>query len=218
MLIEILTFYLIFVIAVSIMVALVISRLKLANPKRLIAAIAAIILLPIPILYFYLTYFTAIPEVVVPDLSGVPFEQAKVELEDLDLVARHGGSMFDMKYAQGCVVSQRPEKGRIVKVGRVVSLLTSSGKRKVAAPNLLGRPLAQAETLLSAKGLVLGEVALEYIPQLEPGMILMQSPLPDEELNVGSLVMITISTRDKKAAEEGKEKELDEDEGGFKLW
>ena len=97
-------------------------------------------------------------------------------------------------------------------------MLTSSGKRNVAAPNLLGRPLTQAETLLSAKGLVLGEVALEYIPQLEPGMILMQSPLPDEEIDVGSPVTITISTRDKKAAEEGKEKDLDEDEGGFKLW
>jgi beta-lactam-binding protein with PASTA domain len=130
---------------------------------------------------------------VVPDLTGLPLEEAVEKLESLDLEGRFAGSLFNMDYPEGSVVSQQPEGGRRVKIGRMVNLLTSSGKRKVNVPNLLGRPSIQAEAVLAAEGLFLGVVIADFVPELDPGIILTQNPLPGEEAEAGSSVDITVS-------------------------
>ncbi|KPJ67605.1 hypothetical protein AMJ44_07230 [candidate division WOR-1 bacterium DG_54_3] len=221
MLITYLSFYLIFIILVSILIGLLVMKLNLPKPQLVIPLIMAIILSPLIIGYFYVTYFNSIPETVVPDLTGLPLEEAFEKLEALDLKGSFAGTIFDMKFPEGSVVSQRPEGGRRVKVGRVIRLLTSSGKRKVMVPNLLGRPAVQAEAVLAAKGLLLGESEQDFVPELDPGIILTQNPLPGEEVDSGSYVNITISTTEEpeimiKVIEEeaGEEKE----EGGFRLW
>jgi beta-lactam-binding protein with PASTA domain len=224
MLIEYLSFYLIFVVIFSILVSLIVLKLNFPAPRVVIPVIIAIILLPAVVGYLYVTYFTSIPEVVVPDLTGKFLEKALGELASLDLKGRHAGSLFDMKYPEGSVVSQRPEAGRMVKVGRVVTILTSSGKRKVIVPNLLGRPAVQAEAVLSAKGLFLGEVNKEFAEELEPGIILTQSPLPGEDVEVASLVNIAVSSSEEvetvvEVTEEAEEvPQKDSEQGGFWPW
>ncbi|MFH1683933.1 MAG: PASTA domain-containing protein [Candidatus Margulisiibacteriota bacterium] len=194
MLTEYLSYYLIFVIAASILIALIVLRVKFFAPRYLLPIIAVVILFPAMIVYLYFTYFTSIPEVLVPDLTGMRQEEAFVKLESLKLKGREAGKVFDMMYDEGRVVSQRPEGGRKVKVGRSVSLLTSSGKRSVLVPNLLGRLAVQARAVLSANGLILGMASEEYVPELDPGIILAQSPLPGEEIDAGSYISITVST------------------------
>ncbi|MFH1347543.1 MAG: PASTA domain-containing protein [Candidatus Margulisiibacteriota bacterium] len=228
MLTEYLSYYLIFIIVASILITLIVLRLKFFAPRYLVPIIAAIILLPALIVYLYFTYFTSIPEVVVPNLTGMRLEEAFVKLESLKLKGREAGQVFDMKYAEGMVVSQRPESGRRVKVGRSVNLLTSSGKRRVMVPNLLGRPAVQAGAVLSAKGLILGMTSEEYVPELDAGIILTQSPLPGEEIDAGSYVSITVSTTFEpevvveEGAGEGEKKEEAPTEksgqGGFWPW
>jgi serine/threonine-protein kinase len=220
MLISYISFYLIFVIAASILVSLLVLRLNIPKPRMVILAVIAIILSPLILGYLYIAYFTSIPETIVPDLKGLPLEKAFEKLEILELKGRFAGTVFDMKYPEGSVVNQRPEGGRMVKVGRVVRLVTSSGKRRVMVPNLLGRLAVQAEAVLAAKGLHLGAVEEDFVPELDSGIILTQNPLPGEEVKVGSYVKITVSATEEPEIilEVTEEAEGAEEEGGFKFW
>jgi serine/threonine-protein kinase len=193
-LIESATFYLFFVIAVALVTGFLVWRNLLPLPKIFTPLILAILLLPAPAVYIYGTYLSSIPEVVVPDLTGQPLERAFKLLAELRLQSRHSGQVFDTSFAEGQVVSQRPEAGRKVKIGRTVYLITSSGKRHVAAPNLLGRPITQVEAVLAVKGLQLGEVQHDYTPELDPGIVLTQAPLPDEDMVAPGYVNVTISS------------------------
>lgn len=219
MLISYISFYLIFVMAASILVSLLVLRLNISKARVVILAIIAVILLPLIIGYLYITYFTSIPETIVPDLKGIPLEKAFEKLGILELKGRFAGTVFDMKYPEGSVVNQRPEGGRMVKVGRVVRLVTSSGKRRVMVPNLLGRLAVQAEAVLAAKGLHLGIVEEDFVPELDSGIILTQNPLPGEEAKVGSYVNITVSaTEEPEIILEATEEAEGAEEGGFKFW
>lgn len=219
MLIESVTIYLVFVIAVALFSGWLIWRGKMPTPKVAIPLILAILLLPAPVVYLYGTYFSSIPEVVVPDLTGQPLERAFRIIADLRLQSRHSGQVFDTSFAEGQVVTQRPEAGRKVKIGRTVYLVTSSGKRHVTVPNLLGRPLVQAEAVLSAKGLLLGEVNQDFVPELDPGIILTQSPLPDEDTVAPGYVNVTISSSQEEQPESPELKEeKKENKGGLLPW
>lgn len=227
MLVDYLNYYLIFIIVLSLLISLIVLRSKSRSLKMIIPLIMALMLLPAVIGYFYFINFASIPEAVVPDLTGMPLEEAQAKLELLKLKGRLGGSVFDMKQPEGNVVSQRPEGGRRVKIGRVVNLITSSGKRKVLVPNLLGRPAPQAEAVLSAEGLLLGEKSEDYAPELDPGIILAQVPLPGDEVDVGSYVGITVSSAKApvvtveviEVKEKDEEKDQEQDKGWwFRLW
>lgn len=215
MLINYIGAYLVFIILVSIVVTYLVWRLNFREPIKLVAIIMAIILSPLVLGYLYIAYFSPIPETTVPHLAGMPLEEALEELESLGLKGRFTGTVFDMKYPEGSVVTQRPEAGRRVKEGRVIRLVTSSGRRKVIIPNLLGRPLLQAKAVLAAKGLNLGEVKEDFMPELDPSIILFQSPLPGEEKTADSYVDITVSTTVEPVPTGEAEAE---EEGGFRFW
>jgi serine/threonine-protein kinase len=186
--------YLVFVIIVSLVVGWLVLKLKLPSPRLVIALVLLFILSPLIIGYFYLIYFNSLPETLVPAVTGLPLEAAREKLESANLKARLAGSVYAFKDPQGTVVAQRPEGNRRVKVGRVVNLIISSGQSKVTVPNLIGRTFSQADTVLSAAELQMGDVRTEYNPNLEEKTILAQEPLGGEEVEIGSRVELLIST------------------------
>ncbi|MBN2058136.1 MAG: PASTA domain-containing protein [Candidatus Saganbacteria bacterium] len=232
MFIEYLSYYLIFVIIASLVTALLVMRFRFPAPHITISVMVGFILLPGFLVYIYGTYFTSIPEVKVPDLTALSLDEAFIRLEVLGLKGRHAGSLFDTRYPEGVIASQQPESGRRVKAGRMISLLTSSGKRKVLVPNLLGRPLSQAEAVLAAKGLYIGSINKDEVSQLDPGLILSQTPLPGEEIDSGSYVSLSVSatpeggevremvieTREKAAEPTAQPAKEETKEGGFWPW
>lgn len=185
--------YLIFVIVVSVLLSIAFTRMKLSSLRIVLPIIGVVLLAPLLLGYIYLTYFTVIPEVVVPDLTGKTVEVAFEELAEHKLRGRHAGAVFNMQFPEGRIVSQRPEIGKMVKTGRMINLITSSGKQKIFVPNLLGRPVIQVEAVLAAKGLRLGRIAREIVPEIDSGIILTQSPLPGEEVDISSFVHITVT-------------------------
>lgn len=189
-----LSLYLIFIILATIFFGYLILKFKVASPRSTLAFLLALIVLPLVFGYFYVAYFDSLPEVVVPDVNGMPLEMAKQKIESAGLQVREAGKIFEIKFTEGSVVSQRPEGGRRAKAGRVVNLMVSSGKKKVPTPNLLGRSIAQAETVLAAAGLKLGEVKREGNKNAADGTILAQEPLPGEEADASRGVDLIIST------------------------
>jgi serine/threonine-protein kinase len=144
--------------------------------------------------YIYYVYFNVLPEVIVPGVVGMPFPAAEEKLSQLDLHAKKAGEVYEPKYPEGYVVSQRPEAGRKVKVGRTINLLLSSRQKLVLVPNFLGRQLSSSYALLATVGLQLGEIKKEKNLDLEEGTILAQEPLPGEEIPAGSRVDFLVST------------------------
>jgi beta-lactam-binding protein with PASTA domain len=207
MLVSYLVSYLIFVMIVSALISIVLIKVKLSLMRTIVPIIAAIFILPLLAGYVYLSYFVSIPEVVVPDLTGIKVDNVYEKLNELELQGQHAGSVFNMSKPEGQIVSQNPASGRKVKAGRTIYFITSSGRQKVFVPNLLGRPAVQAEAVLIAKGLRLGRKREEIVPEMDPGIILSQSPLPGEEVSISTYVVITVSATPES-----------DDEGGFKLW
>ena len=186
--------YLIFVFIFALLMSWIVLKLGNFSPRGVFILIFLVVVLPSMAGYFYMAYVDSLPETVVPDVKGIALDQAKEKIEAHDLRARLAGSVYEMKYPEGYVVSQRPESGRRVKIGRVVNLMVSSGKRKVTTPNLLGRPLFQADEVLFAEGLQVGEIKRELNAGVPEGSILAQEPLPGEEVDTGRRVDLVVAT------------------------
>src|SRR3989339_244707 len=189
-----LTAYLIFMLVVSVVISLLFLRLKLPAPRVLIPLIIVLILSPVIAGYLYLTYFDDLPETIVPDVKGMTKQQATARIEEAQLKIAIAGEVRQADVPEGSVASQRPEAGRRVKVDRVVSLMISSGKQRIAAPDLVGKDVNQAIKMLEAVGLKAGDLNGELNFDLPEGVVLAQEPLPREMSAVGDGIDLLIST------------------------
>ncbi|MBU1866941.1 MAG: PASTA domain-containing protein, partial [Candidatus Margulisbacteria bacterium] len=156
-----LTAYLVFIIVVSVVISVLFLRLKLPAPRILIPLIIFLILSPVLGGYLYLTYFDSMPEIVVPDVTGLTKQQAIVRLEEAQLKVNIAGEVKQPNVPEGAVASQRPEAGRRVKENRAISLMISSGKQKVPVPDLVGKEFNQATKMLEAVGMGAGDLSHE---------------------------------------------------------
>jgi serine/threonine-protein kinase len=96
--------------------------------------------------------------------------------------------------AAGRVVGTEPAAGTFVRVAGVVRLIVSAGPPRVAVPSLAGALQPQAQALLDAAGLRLGEVGVQFREDLPEGQILTQSVAPGASLVAGARVDIVVAT------------------------
>jgi beta-lactam-binding protein with PASTA domain len=111
----------------------------------------------------------------VPALAGVPLDQARARLEDRGLVARTAAGVYSTRYSQGQVVRSSPDPGATLRRGQVVTLVPSLGPPPVAVPNLKGKTVSQATTLLDGAHLRLGGTTRRYSASVPAGRIVSQS-------------------------------------------
>ncbi|NQU18224.1 MAG: PASTA domain-containing protein [Candidatus Saganbacteria bacterium] len=142
-----LVYYLIFVAVVAVIIALAVMRLHLKSPLRLVILLFVLIISPVVLSFVVATYLQPVSETMVPDLIGKTLSEAQDVAQILDLEikveARAGSADF--------ISNQRPEEGRIVKVGRTVFVI-------------LGERVPQADTFVSTFE---GEVEQEPLLNIE---------------------------------------------------
>jgi serine/threonine-protein kinase len=114
----------------------------------------------------------------VPDLVGLPLEQASEMLDRASLRMRRVESedRFDERVPAGQVVQQDPAAGRAVKQGGRVRVILSKGHELVQVPDLVTRTVRSAQAQLAVSGLSLGSAARVYWVGGEPGTVVRQSP------------------------------------------
>jgi len=117
---ELLIYYLLFVVVVALAIAILVSRLKIRRPVRFVFFMLLLIASPVLISYLILTYFSPLPEAAVPDLIGLTQNQAQVRVESLGLKLQVENTYEE---SPDMVTFQRPEAGRMVKVGRPVMVI-----------------------------------------------------------------------------------------------
>ncbi len=128
----------------------------------------------------------------VPDLTGKPVAQARAELLKKDLTLAERGRESNDAIKKGLIVRQDPAAGSRIRVTRIIEVYTSSGSGTVTVPDLAGKTLDEALSLLQAGGLKKGPITQIHTPRLPAGKILDQRPAPgtvvDRDFAVGLLL------------------------------
>jgi beta-lactam-binding protein with PASTA domain len=125
----------------------------------------------------------------VPNVVGLPFEQAQDRLADAGLRARRFGVFSEEP--RGTVVAQNPAAGESAMEGSSVRVNVSEGTGRVEVPDVVGRSRDDAASTLREAGL---EVRTVNVPSAEPeGTVVAQSPAAGSEVAERSRVRINVS-------------------------
>lgn len=157
----------------------------------LIGGTAVLALLVLDILI--MPYLVDVAKVRVPELRGLSADQARRELDRMDLRLAISDSVFHEDLAVGIVVSQTPPGSTQVKKGRRVAVDVSAGRRLYPVPDVGRVSRREASLQLEASQLRLGEVEFAYSPVIPQGAVIHQTPRPGVGLPRGSMVDLTIS-------------------------
>ncbi len=129
----------------------------------------------------------------VPDVVGKPQVAAVATLRNAMLVAGAVTEQYSATVPSGTVMAQTPAAGTSVLPSTAVNLTVSLGVQPSVMPDVLGQPQAQAESALTAAGLVPGTVMQDHSDSAAAGTVLSQSPSPGAELPSGTVVSIVVS-------------------------
>jgi beta-lactam-binding protein with PASTA domain len=124
------------------------------------------------LLFFGLSFYTHHNEfVVVPNVKGKSFFDAKNELNNFDLDYLVVDSTYDESKPPMSVLDQQPRKGAKVKENRRIYItLNASTPPQVKIPNIIDNSRRQAELILNSWGLKLGQMI--YIPDMAKDAVL----------------------------------------------
>ena len=105
------------------------TKLSVMQTSRLIALVVVVILSIFGVNQLFLSYMKAIPEIAVPDLSGLTEEEVEALLDKYQLNYLNAGVRFHPNVAENFIIETKPPAGRIVKEDRVIRLYLSKRKR-----------------------------------------------------------------------------------------
>jgi serine/threonine-protein kinase len=126
----------------------------------------------------------------IPDVVGKTFELAVADLEKLKLVAERKEA-YDDNMPVGNVLAVNPAVNTQVKPGAKVTVTVSRGKAPLTVPNVLGRQVDEARTVLQGMGLF---VEVEEKESDKPaGQVIGQAPNEGAGLEPGAKVKLTVS-------------------------
>ncbi|MFH1710394.1 MAG: PASTA domain-containing protein [bacterium] len=195
--IKLLTLYFSFVLLVLLVVGYLVYVLKLPSPRSVVVTVFLVIMSPLFAGYLLVFYVFPAPEVEVPDVTWHSSGEAFSLLRETGLKPRISNKTFDKDIPAGRVIEQRPNRGKLVKHGRIVNLTISTGQRRVLVPNLMGRPFSQVETFLNEAGFRIGATMEVETEQFQTGIIISQLPSAEVEADAGSRIDIFISKNPK---------------------
>lgn len=169
---------------------------KPKNKKVIIASCIAggIILIATAIaLYFSMS---KVPEVVVPDVSGLTEKEASQKLEKLGLeVSPRTIERASEDIEKGSVIETNPKIGKTVKEGTEVTLIISKGKTLIKIEDYVGENYIEVKAKLEILGLLVevleDDEALD-VPKDEKDLILSQSIKEGEEVEKGEKITLYI--------------------------
>ncbi len=135
--------------------------------------------------------------IVVPSVVGLEEQAAINRLTDYKLKAVRDYK-YDDNVEAGQVVSQSPNADEKAKEGDTINLIISRGRedRMVTVPDLRGKTLASAKTLLESKGLKLGEATNTTNGSYKPGEICDQSEAPGTSIMSGTAINVFVCESD----------------------
>ena len=141
-----------------------------------------------------LTISTGAAEYTLPAMIGKNAHEMLLLLRSQGLIV-HLQQKLRNDLSPGQVIAVDPPEGTVVREGEVVTLTESqvSTKKTVRTPDVVGIEHALANNALVLRGLRPAEASYEYSPDVPPGCVISQRPLPDTLVPSGSSASLVIS-------------------------
>ncbi len=160
--------------------------------RRVLIIVAIAVLLLSVGGYAFMRIFTSTDEVEVPLLEGVNVDEATAMLDQLEL-QYNIIEVANADVEKDVVISQSITAGQKVKVGREIDLTVSTGAETVVLPSLIGKSEEEAEQALLDLGLEVS-IKTSNSDTVEDGLVINHSPGPQSEVEVGSEVILNVSS------------------------
>ncbi len=134
------------------------------------------------------------PLIKLPNLVGKTLRDAKITLERLGL-AVHTIKKVRSEFPPDIVVDQQYPEGTNLTKGNSVDVKVSLGPQigMIRVPNLLGKTLRQAQSVLRRNSLRIGKINYQKSPNLLPNTIIDQYPGENKLVNVGDSVDVFVT-------------------------
>ena len=100
--------------------------------------------------------------------------------------------IFDSEIEEGNVIKTKPEKGEPLKTGQTVTLYISKGPETAEMPDLVGKTLDAAKSLLDYAGFKTIEVE-EVYDSAEPGIVVSQSHAKKSKVDITETIKLKVS-------------------------
>ncbi|MFZ5517498.1 MAG: PASTA domain-containing protein [Candidatus Zhuqueibacterota bacterium] len=134
-------------------------------------------------------------QITVPDLANLIYEDAREQLDRLDLVVVEESKKYDSsnQFPIGTIMSQSPRPGATVKKGRRIYVIVSKGEPSLEMPQLVHRSERNAIFMVKNLGLALRDVRYDHSDVIPEGAVYFQNIPPGSEVKTGTLVDIGVS-------------------------
>jgi serine/threonine-protein kinase len=130
---------------------------------------------------------------VVPNVTGMQFNDAKRILEETGLNVKQGDVRYDDSKPIGVILEQNPPADQTVKSGRRVYLVVCGGEQMVEVPKLSGRSMRDAKFTLEQRGLELGEVVKKFSNQFPEEYVINQVIQPRSKVKKSTKIDVIVS-------------------------
>ncbi len=111
----------------------------------------------------------------VPELDGLPAQDAFVTLQELDLKVKELKEPHD-EVPVGFVIRTEPPAGTELEPGSFVTVVTSAGPEKFGIPNLKGENRDVAITRIESQGFVVGQIEYVFTEDIDENIVIAQTP------------------------------------------
>lgn len=169
-----------------------------AHKKVIISGIIALVFLVVFIITLVITMGVANSsgpkDVQIPNVVGKSQEEAKREVEGLNLKFNVSKEIYNADVPMGCVISQDPtyKADFTIKEGNTISVVISKGIEEVDMPKVIGEEYAKIETILTDLGIKIEKIE-EISQTIEEGYVISQETEEGAKIQVGSTVKIHVS-------------------------
>ncbi|MGW9405688.1 Stk1 family PASTA domain-containing Ser/Thr kinase [Arthrobacter sp. NPDC055585] len=168
--------------------------LRSGRPRRRGVLLALLLTVLIAAAAFAGWFFGAGPGALVsiPEVSNTSVDAAGGRLSEEGL-RYTTNEVYDEVVAAGLVVGTDPAAAQQVRRFQPVTLLVSRGPELFSVPNVIQRPLKDAEEKISDAGLATGAVTEEFSEDVPAGQVIAQVPAADTDLRRGAPVDLQVS-------------------------
>jgi len=130
-----------------------------------------------------------------PNLIGLTARQARIILEENDLVPGKEAQVYDRRVAKDHLISQFPAPGILLKRGDAGDLLVSMGPRPVVyrMPDLIGEPVERAVDRIEQLHLTVGQTTFRRRKDWPTGAILSQDPASGHPVQQDRPIHLTVN-------------------------
>lgn len=127
-----------------------------------------------------------------PDLTNMQFEKAKVELESKNITLEIKEEKNSDDVEKGNIIDQEPQAETKIKEGTTVYVSVSKGGKLIRVPDFTGESYDDIEDLLDKNKLALGDVRYKESSEDE-GIILSQDPIDGSRVEADSEISFVVS-------------------------